>query len=323
MGPVAILCDGEPAGTLEPVRARVPLQVFSLRESPPPGWDPEVVYLTEWPPDRWGRALAEAGRLRWLHWAGVGVERLRGPLESRPEVLISTSRGIYDQAMAEYAVMLGLAALRGLWSTHASQCARQWAPRPTRRLADARVVVVGAGSIGRAVGRAFAALGAEVTLVGRSGRDDREFGAVRAVADLAHVVPDADLLVLAVPLTDETRGMVDAGVLSRVGAGAYLVNLARGQVVVEADLIAALTSGRLAGAALDVFDTEPLPSDHLLWSLPGVVVSPHMSAAAEGDWERLLARFVENLDRYLVGEPPTGLVDLGQGFVPSQRDGTR
>lgn len=318
--PVAVLCDGEPGGSLDDLRERAPVLVSSLREPPPPGWNPEIVYLTEWPTTLWEQALAEAPRLRWVHWAGVGVDRLRGPLSSRPEVLVSTSRGVFDQAMAEYAVMLGLAALRDLWPTWEHQRLRRWAPRPTRRLADAQVVVVGAGSIGHAVGRAFSGLGAEVRLVGRAGRTDPELGTVVAVGELGEVVPEADLLVLAVPLTKDTRGMIDRAVFDRLKPGAHLINLARGPVVVEADLIAALASGRLAGAALDVFDTEPLPADHPLWTLPGVVVSPHMSASAHGDWDRLLTHFLFNLDRYLAGERPPDLVDLEQGFVSSERD---
>jgi len=311
---VAILCEGEPAGSIDTVADRAVVSVHALRDAPPEAFDPDIVYLTEAPDPAWAAALASAPSLTWVHWGGVGIDGVALP----DGVRVTTSRGVLNQAMAEYAVMLTLAALRGLWETREQQAHQVWAPRPTRRLADSRVVVLGAGSIGRATADALRALGGSVRLVGTARRADEVYGEILGPEDLDAALPLADVLIVTLPSTPATRGLVDSRVFDRLRDVGYLINIGRGAVVDESALVDALRSGRLSGAALDVASTEPLPPDHPLWSEPGVLISPHMSASAEGDWDRLLELFVQNLDRHLAGQPLLNVIDVGRGFVATE-----
>ncbi|MBX6390321.1 MAG: D-2-hydroxyacid dehydrogenase, partial [Frankia sp.] len=257
--------------------------------------------------------LPSADRLGWVHLTTAGVEHVLTPglraAAGEGRVSVTNSRGVYDTAMAEYVVGLLLAHLKDLPGTWRRQHERQWEHRATRTLRGYRVGVVGSGSIGRTTARMLRALAARVTLVGRVAADDAEFGRVVAAADLVPLARDLDALVLAAPLTPGTRGLVDAAVLDALGPDGYLVNIGRGPLVVEADLVEALSAGRIAGAALDVFDVEPLPADSPLWSAPAVVVSPHMSGDYVGFQSDLAALFCDNLRRLVAGEPLRNVVD--------------
>jgi phosphoglycerate dehydrogenase-like enzyme len=160
-------------------------------------------------------------------------------------------------------------------------------------------------------------LGVEVTLVGRSPRKDPQFGLVRSSAELVAIAREANYLVLAAPLTDTTRGIVDSTVLRALGSAGYLVNVGRGPLVVESDLVAALQAGELGGAALDVFDIEPLPPKSPLWSMPNVLVSPHMSGNYAGFEEDLVRVFMDNLELWMEGKPLNNVVDPSLGYVPT------
>lgn len=212
--------------------------------------------------------------------------------------------------------MLLLAHVKGLRTTLARQEHREWDYRLTRRLTGRSAAVVGAGSIGRAIAAMLRALGMDVTLVGRTAGKDPEFGTVRPSSALAYVAADVDHLILAAPLTSGTEGMVDAEVLAALGASGYLVNVGRGRLIVTEDLVAALRSEAIAGAALDVFDAEPLPDGSPLWGLPQVVVSPHMSGDYDGFADALVETFRRNLDLYLEGGELLNVVDLERGYVP-------
>jgi phosphoglycerate dehydrogenase-like enzyme len=178
------------------------------------------------------------------------------------------------------------------------------------------VLVAGTGPIGRAIGRKLAAVGMTVTGLGRTPRaEDPDLGEVLPMSSLPEVLPGMDWVVLAAPLTDETRGMVDAKVLAAMKPTARLVNVGRGPLVVQDDLVAALGAGRLAGAALDVFADEPLAPSSSLWRLPNVIVSPHMSGDVVGWRSELVALFHDNLTRYLDGEPLRNVVDKARGYV--------
>jgi phosphoglycerate dehydrogenase-like enzyme len=161
----------------------------------------------------------------------------------------------------------------------------------------------------------------EVTLVARTERaSDPEFGRVRASYDLATIAAQADWLVLALPLTSETRGLVGRDVLAALPSTVRLINVGRGAVIDEAALVEALRDGRLAGAALDVFEHEPLPRDHPLWAVPNVVVSPHMAGDVHGWLGWFTDSFVANLERWLTGRPLENVVDKRLGYVPGSPD---
>jgi phosphoglycerate dehydrogenase-like enzyme len=258
-----------------------------------------------------------ADRLRWVHTASAGVDNVLTPDVAASEVTVTNSRGVFDAAIAEYVLGLVLAFAKDLAGTWDRQRRRVWEHRDTERVAGATALVVGVGPIGRATTRMLRAAGMHVRAVGRTTRDDPELGAVSSSVDLVRLLPDADYVVLVAPLTEETRAMIGGAELAAMRPTARLINVGRGELVVESEVIAALESGRIGGAALDVFEREPLPPSSPLWDLPGVLVSPHMSADARGWREQLAELFLGNLRRWCAGEPLRNVVDKSLGYVPT------
>ncbi|WP_243742724.1 D-2-hydroxyacid dehydrogenase [Actinorugispora endophytica] len=259
---------------------------------------------------------AFADRLRWVHAATAGVDHLmfEGLVDSG--VVVTNSRGVFDQPMAEYVLGLVLCFAKDFPATVDLRRRRVWRHRETERIAGRHALVVGTGGIGRAVARQLRAVGMTVEGVGRVARDgDPDLGRVTASPDIHDALPRADYVILAAPLTDATRGLIDAAALGRMRATARLVNVGRGPLVVQDDLVEALRRGDLAGAALDVFETEPLPETSPLWDAPGVIVSPHMSGDAAGWRDELFRLFADNLDRFLDGREPRNVVDKRRGYV--------
>jgi len=258
--------------------------------------------------------LRRTDELRWVHAASVGVNRLICP--ELASVTLTNSRGVFDTSIAEWVLAAVLAHVKGLPDTWALQRAGTWQYRTTGRLAGTRAAVVGTGSIGRAIADRLARLDVDVALVGRNPGDDLDFGPIRSSNDLVGVAADVDLLVLAVPLTPATTALVDAEVLAALGPRGFVANVGRGPTIVEADLIDALRSGGIAGAALDVFEIEPLPAGSPLWSMPNVLVSPHMSGDYVGFEVDMMKVFTDNLERWRRGEPLLNVVDPAVGYVP-------
>ena len=225
----------------------------------------------------------------------AGVDNVRGHVP--PGVTLCNGRGIHDTSTAELTLALILASLRGLPRFVRQQDGHEWRGGFEQSLADKRVLLVGYGAVGSAIEARLRPFECEVVPVARSARDG-----VHAITELPDLLPTADVVVLIVPLTGETRGLVDAAFLERMRDGALLVNVARGAVVVTDDLVAALESGRIR-AALDVTDPEPLPADHPLWTAPHVLVSPHVGGASSAMWPRAHRLVREQLERYAAGEP--------------------
>ena len=250
-----------------------------------------------------GAAVARLPRLRVVQLLSAGVEPWPGLL---PEaVTLCSGRGIHGSSTAELAVALVLALVRELPRYAAQQASREWRRHRPRSVAGRRVVVLGAGDIGSRVGAALAALDAEVVLVARRARPG-----VRTLAELPELLPAADVLVVAVPRTPETDGLVDGPFLAALPDGAVVVNVARGAVLDTGALTAEVASGRLR-AGLDVTDPEPLPADHPLWALDGVLVTPHVGGGATGWAERAERLVRDQLDRLLRGEPLANQVSGG------------
>jgi len=258
-------------------------------------------------------------RLEWIHVAAAGVDTLLfdGLRESR--VTVTNARGVFDRPIAEFVLASVLAHAKRLHESRDLQREAVWRHRETRTVDGARALVVGTGGIGREIARLLRAVGLRVRGAGRTARtDDVDFGDVVASADLVHQVGWCDYLINAVPLTPQTRGLINADVFAALRPSAHLVNVGRGATVVQHELVAALAAGRFDGASLDVFEEEPLPVDSPLWSIPGVVVSAHMSGDVIG-WRDVLARqFVANAERWLAGEPLENVVDAALGYVPSR-----
>ncbi|WP_420116471.1 2-hydroxyacid dehydrogenase [Micromonospora sp.] len=225
-------------------------------------------------------------------------------------VTLCDARGVHDAGTAEWVVTAILAQLRGFPELARAQARREWAydrVAPTDELTGKRVLIVGAGSIGAAVRARLAPFDVTFTLVARTARPDE---GVHAVTELPRLLPEADVVVLLVPLTDATRGLVDAAFLAAMPDGALLVNAARGPVADTAALVEELTSGRLR-AALDVTDPEPLPADHPLWELPNVLLTPHVAGSVRGLLPRAYRLVGEQVRRFVAGSPLVNTVADG------------
>lgn len=259
----------------------------------------------------------EGARPGWVHTASAGVDRLLPDLADS-DVVITNARGVFDQPIAEYVAGLVVAMAKDFHGSWEFQQRHEWRHRETMRLGGTRAVVVGSGPIGRAIGRTLQALGVTVELTGRRQRDnDPEFGRVWGSDSLDSLLPDADWVVCAAPLTAATVNMFDSAAFDRMKPGAHFVNIGRGQHVVTADLVQALTEGKLRAAAVDVLDEEPLGSDSQLWEVPGLHISPHMSGDTLGWRDDLAKQFIDNFDRWAAGEPLLNVVDKKLGYVPA------
>lgn len=272
-------------------------KVLPGRDEEPPASIAEVELYV--PPYQLGargnELLARMPRLRVVQTLTAGVEHIRAAV---PEgVTLCNGRGIHDTSTAELVLTLTLASLRGIPEFVREMDRQVWDQRPLPSLADKRVLIVGYGSIGEAVERRLLPFEVEVVKVARTARQG-----VSAMEDLPSLVPEADVVVLVVPLTEQTRGMVDADFLARMKDDALLVNVARGAVVDTEALLAELGKERIA-AALDVFDTEPLPAGHPLWSAPRLLISPHVGGASGAMWPRAYRLVREQLERFAAGEP--------------------
>lgn len=261
-------------------------------------------------------AWDSADSLRWIHWGGAGVDAAMFPELVESDIVLTNARGVFDLPMAEWVLGVIIAFAKRLPETLALQARREWNYRMSEMVAGKRALVVGVGSIGRAVARQLAAAGMRVEGIGRRARaGDSDFGEVHAIGDLHTRLALADYVILITPLTDETRGMFGAAEFAAMPAHARFINIGRGPLVVEADLLAALADGDIAGAALDVFVEEPLPADSPFWTAQNCIVSPHMS----GDYvefESALARqFLQNWAHYLNGEKLDNLIDKRLGFA--------
>ena len=255
-------------------------------------------------------AALKADDLRWLHTFSAGIDNEFFQILIRRGVRVTTSAGAQAVPIAQTVLMYLLALSRDLPGWLREQAERVWRPRAIRDLQGTHLGIVGLGPIGLEVARLGAAFGMRVTGVRRTPRGG-EPCETWPLERLAELLPTLDHLVLALPLTAETRGLLDAALLARLPAHAVFVNIARGEIVDETALVDALAAGRLAGAALDVFAEEPLPADSPLWSLPNVIVTPHSAGTNPGNEARATEIFLDNLGRYVRGEPLRNEADAG------------
>lgn len=273
-----------------------------------------------------GEGLAEALRLgpgvRWVQArnAGAGEQVARAvelaPAEMR-RVTVTTAAGVHAGPLAEFCLLGLLAFAKGLPELERDRAARSWpdSPRAGRELHGRTLLVVGLGGIGREVARLAHGFGMRILAVRNSpsGQVDG-VDEVHPPERLAELAGRADDMVVTLPSTPATRGLVDGEILAALGPRGVFVNVGRGEVVDEAALIERLRDGTLSGAALDVFAREPLPAESPLWTLPNVIVSPHAAALVPAEAERVLQLFVDNLRRYLDGEQLRNAVDPAASY---------
>ncbi|MEU6666299.1 D-2-hydroxyacid dehydrogenase [Streptomyces sp. NPDC046727] len=253
----------------------------------------------------------EGPRPRWVHTASAGVDHLLCPELAASDTVVTNARGIFDQPIAEYVAALVLAVAKDLPRTLEYQRERTWRHREARRVAGTRACVVGTGPIGRAIVRVLKALGVTTALVGRVPRTG-----VYGPDDLDRLMSRADWVIAAAPLTERTYRMFDTHRFGVMQPSAFFVNVGRGGLVDEEALAGALSRRWIAGAALDVFATEPLPGSSPLWEVPGLIVSPHMSGDTVGWRDELGAQFVELYERWAAGRSLLNVVDKTRGYVP-------
>ena len=262
---------------------------------PPSAADVEFYVPSFFPSPASIAAVGQMPRLRVVQTLTAGVDWIRPHVP--PGVSLCNARGAHDAATAEWVVAAMLGSLRGFPLLSREQAAGRWAYQGTDQLATKNVLIVGYGSIGVAVEQRLAGFEVTVTRVARRAKPG-----VTPLSQLASVLPQADVVVLLVPFTPETAGMVDAAFLAGMKDGALLVNAARGAVVDTAALVAEVASGRLR-AALDVTDPEPLPPGHELWALPGAFITPHVAASTPVSRQRAARLVREQAQAYLGGEP--------------------
>jgi phosphoglycerate dehydrogenase-like enzyme len=248
------------------------------------------------------KVALEATNLHWLHSMSAGVDSPIFSMFMDRGVRVTTSSGASAPPIAGTVMLYLLALSRGLPAWMRAQAAHEWSPAPFRELDGQRLVVVGYGPIGQEVVRLAEAFRMDPVIVRRSAHGD-EPCPVRPLAELGDAVRDADAVVVALPLTETTRGVVSADVIAALASHAIFVNVGRGELVDQVALTDALTSGRLGGAGLDVFATEPLPADDALWDLSNVIISPHNSGTSDGSTQRVIEIFFDNLGRFVRSEP--------------------
>ena len=277
----------------------------------------QVEALLAWDVDgpRIAELIGRQAGLRWLHlrFAGVPPEVLVA-LRDHPAQMTNGS-GAHGVAIAEYVLGVTLAHFKRLHDLRSAQVRSTWlAGQTVRELRGTLAGVVGLGDLGRSTARLLRACGVRLRGLRRSAERCDEVDALFGPAELGAFLDGLDVLVIAAPLTAETRGLIGAAELARLAPGALLVNVGRGPIVQEAALLGALETGQLGGAALDVFSVEPLPADSPLWQAPGVFISPHCADASPQSLERGFAILLDNLERFARGRPLRNVVDRAAGY---------
>ena len=261
----------------------------------------------------------QAKDVKWIQWSGAGVDAIMFPDLVKSNVTLTNCRGVFDRAMAEYVLGLLIAMAKRFPETYRNQLNSHWDYRLTELMFGKRALIVGTGSIGREIGRLLRAFGLEVNGVGRTRRDvDPDFSQIYAQSELTTGLSSADYVIVVVPSTPTSRGMINTEAFDAMKPSARFVNVARGDVIDEHALIVAIREKKIAAAALDVFTTEPLPETNPFWQMENVLVSPHMSGDYYEHNETMIDIFLDNLERYRGGKPLKNIIDKTLGFAAAE-----
>jgi phosphoglycerate dehydrogenase-like enzyme len=265
-------------------------------------------------PVPWERTV-QAGNLHWIQSSAAGMDHCLVPCVVQSDILVTSASGLFADQVAEQTLALLLGCLRGLPTFFHQQLARDFTRRPTHDLTGTTVGIVGFGGNGQRIAEVLAPF--RVRTIATDLFPDtkpRTAAEVWGATRLDELLALSDIVILALPLNEQTLGMFDARRFSQMKPGAWFINVARGQVVRERDLVAALQSGHLAGAGLDVTEIEPLPKESPLWDLPNVLITPHVGAQSARRYDDVTDFFCENLRRFLAGEELLQVVDKQLGF---------
>ncbi|MES1953592.1 D-2-hydroxyacid dehydrogenase [Salinisphaera hydrothermalis] len=276
-----------------------------------------ILVVTDFRTDALEAAWEAADSLEWIHATSAGVDQLMFDALIESDIPVTNAQGIFDRNIAEYVLAQILMFAKDSANNLRYQQQHRWQHRDTETIENKRVLVVGAGSIGHSIGRLCRAAGMQVSGVARRAKAPNDvFDAIHAQDDLDSLLPEADYVVVAAPLTESTEGLFDAPRFAAMAKHARFINIGRGAIVVTEDLVAALAVDEIAGAALDVFETEPLPADHPLWDFDNVLISAHMAGDFIGWREALMEQFLDNLARWRAGESLFNEVSKRHGYAP-------
>lgn len=279
-----------------------------------------IMMVTDFRTEALREAWPSADSLQWIHATSAGVDALMFPELVNSEVTVTNAQGIFDRGIAEYVLCTILMFAKDFPTSIRLQLKHQWKHRDTEKARGARVLVVGAGSIGREIARLTSAIGLEVHGIARRSRsDDPDFVAVHDNAALHDQLGLADFVVIAAPLTPATEKLFDASAFRAMKSTARLINIGRGPIVDTQALVSALQNGDIAGAGLDVFEEEPLPSDHPLWAMDNAILTAHMAGDLIGWKAALTEQFLENLANWQNKDELFNVVDKASGYVPNRR----
>lgn len=261
------------------------------------------------------KILNAAPAIRWQHTPSAGVNHLLTPTALSRDIILTNSAGVHGVPIAEFVLAFMLNHVKHLRKFHQFQTQHQWEWNVgLQELLDATVLIIGAGGIGQEIAKRASAFGMQVWGSRKHPEPLPYFDRIVGATEWQSLLPEADFVVLAIPLTPETKGIINAEVLRAMRPSAYLINIARGALVDETALLIALIEGWIAGAGIDAFLTEPLPPTHLFWSVPNLFVTPHTSWNSPHTRTRTVDLFLDNLHRYRTGQPLRNVVDRTAGY---------
>lgn len=258
--------------------------------------------------------LPKASRLKWVHALSAGVEHLLPPALVQSDIILTNSRGIHGIPIAEHVLAYILAFSRGLPQAFANQKKKLWQRMKTDEIYDKTIGIVGLGSIGREIAKRAKALGLKVLATKRTQTTELFVNNLYTPDQLDLLLAASDYVVVTLPLTEKTAGMFTMESFKTMKKSAYFINVSRGQIICEPDLAAALETGVIRGAGLDVFESEPLPETSPLWSMENVIITPHVAALSPYYMERAIKLFIENLSKYLHNADMLNVIDKEKGY---------
>ena len=279
--------------------------------------DAEVLLRGGIPASVLDHLLARAPKIRWIHSVSAGIDRVATPAVRARALTVTNARGDFSRPIAEYVVMMMLAIERQLPQLLELQRERTWQPLRGRELSELTLGIVGFGSIGTEVARLLAPFGTRILATRRRperGAGDAANVELHGFDELEMVLAASDVVLIALPLTDETAGMIGVAQLQQMREHAWLLNIARGRLIDDLALRRALEAGWIGGAVLDVFAEEPLPPDSPLYDTPNLIITPHTSWSSSRVADRSIELFVDNLRRFVADEPLANVVDLEAGY---------
>lgn len=261
------------------------------------------------------KVLAAAPNIRWQHTPSAGTNHLLTPLALSRDMILTSGAGVHAIPVAEFVLAFMLNHAKLLRKFHEFQAQRDWQQGiALQELAGATVLIIGAGGIGQAIAQRASAFGMRVWGSRQRPKQLPNFERIVGATEWRSLLPEADYVVIATPLTPETKGMIDVTELQSMHSSAYLINIARGAIVDEAALLTALTEGWIAGAGIDTFATEPLPPDSPFWTLPNIFITSHSSGSSPRSIERSVDLFLDNLNRYQADLPLRNVVNRSAGY---------